>query len=52
VEAGHGNVHDVRNEGSIPVDLYATYILPPGTTETGLFVPKLPSSNPACPFPS
>jgi quercetin dioxygenase-like cupin family protein len=52
VEAGYGNVHDVRNEGTTSVELYATYILPPGTTGTGLFQPQPPNSNPACPFPS
>jgi quercetin dioxygenase-like cupin family protein len=52
VEAGFGNVHDVRNEGATAVELYATYILPPGTTGTGLFEPQPPNSNPACPFPS
>jgi quercetin dioxygenase-like cupin family protein len=52
VEAGFGNVHDVRNEGSTNVELYATYILPPGTTANGLFQPLPPNSNPACPFSS
>jgi hypothetical protein len=52
VEAGFGNVLDVRNEGATAVELYATYILPPGTTATGLFQPQPPNSNPACPFPS
>ena len=52
VEAGFGNVHDVRNEGSTNVELYATYILPPGTTSSGLFQPLPPNSNPACPFAS
>jgi len=50
VEAGFGNVHDVRNEGSTSVELYATYVLPPGTTATGIFQPLPPNFNLACPF--
>jgi quercetin dioxygenase-like cupin family protein len=49
---GPGIIHDVRNEGSTYVELYATYLLAPGTTGTGLFQPQAPNSNPACPFPS
>jgi quercetin dioxygenase-like cupin family protein len=52
VEPGFGNVHDLRNEGSTTIELYAVYVLPPGTTATGLFTPLPPNSNPACPFAS
>ena len=52
LEPGHGNVHDARNETNKPVDIYAVYILPPGSGDAGLYQPRPLHSNKACPFAS
>ena len=49
-EPGFGNVHDARNEGSVPVEIYDTVVLPPGSGDNGIFIPKPDHSNPHCPF--
>ena len=49
VEPG-GVVHDVRNEGTAPVEIYDTVVLPPGSGDAGVFIPKPDRSNPGCPF--
>lgn len=49
VEPG-GVVHDARNEGTVPVDIYDTVVLPPGSGDAGIFIPKPDNSNPECPF--
>jgi quercetin dioxygenase-like cupin family protein len=43
-------VHDARNETSGNVDIYVTYVLPPGSGDNGLFIPKPDHFNPDCPF--
>ena len=45
-----GVVHDARNEGAEPVDIYDLVVAPPGTGDAGLFIQKPDSSNPNCPF--
>lgn len=52
LEPGYGNIHDARNEGNVPVDIYATYVLPQGSGDNGIFIPKPDFSNKACPFPN
>jgi len=49
VEPG-GVVHDARNEGTVPVDIYDTVVLPPGSGDAGIFISKPDNSNPECPF--
>jgi quercetin dioxygenase-like cupin family protein len=46
-DAGFGHVHLARNNGAVPADFYATYILPPGSTALAVPVPAF--KNPACP---
>ncbi len=50
LEPGFGNVHDARNEGTVPVDIYISFLLPLGSGDNGLFIPKPDFSNPDCPF--
>jgi quercetin dioxygenase-like cupin family protein len=50
LEPGFGDVHDARNEGLVPVDIYATYLLPRGSGDNGIFIPKPDFSNLDCPF--
>ena len=50
LEPGFGNVHDARNEGTVPVEIYISFLLPLGSGDNGLFIPKPDFSNPDCPF--
>lgn len=52
LEFGYGNVHDARNEGDTPADIYVEYILPPGSGDTGLWTPQPDNSNPHCAWAS
>lgn len=50
IDEGFGHVHIARNEGVVPVDFYATYVLPAGSGAAGVKIPLPGFSNPACPF--
>lgn len=45
-----GDVHDARSEGTVPVDIYVTYVLTPGSGDAGLFIAGPDYSNPDCHF--
>ena len=46
IEPGPPHSHDVRNEGSVPVDFYVTLLLPAGVDTTLILVPD-PGNCPA-----
>jgi len=48
IDQGFGHIHLARNEGTVPADFYATYLLPPDAGDT-LAVPVTGFANPACP---
>ena len=50
VDPGFGFVDIARNDGSVPAEFYATYILPAGSGDTGVKIPTPGQGNPACPF--
>jgi hypothetical protein len=48
IDQGFGHIHLARNEGTVPEDFYATYLLPPDAGDTlSVLVPGF--VNPACP---
>ncbi len=50
VDPGFGFVHNARNEGTVPAEFYATYVLPAGAGDAGVKIPQPGAGNPACPF--
>ena len=49
-DQGFGHIHIARNEGTVPAEFYATYILPPGSGDAGVKTPLPDFHNPACSF--
>jgi hypothetical protein len=41
------DVHNLRNEGAVPLVVHAFYVLPPGTPNTAIFVDQ--PQPPNCP---
>jgi mannose-6-phosphate isomerase-like protein (cupin superfamily) len=52
VDAGFGHLHIARNEGTVPAEFYAVYLLPNGSGDAGVKLPQATSPNPACSFTS
>jgi hypothetical protein len=50
IDRGFGHIHIARNEGSVPAEFYAFYLLPAGTGDAGVKIPQPGFSNPACSF--
>jgi hypothetical protein len=52
IDKGFGHVHIARNEGTVPAEFYAIYILPNGSGDDGVKQAQPTFANPACPFKS
>jgi mannose-6-phosphate isomerase-like protein (cupin superfamily) len=52
VDQGFGHIHIARNEGTVPAEFYAVYLLPNGSGDAGIKQVQTGFSNPACSFAS
>lgn len=52
IDGGFGHIHIARNEGTVPAEFYAVYLLPNGSGDAGVKLPQATSPNPACSFTS